>query len=56
MPKAARSSAPASPAKPAEAAEVDPRFAAIIAMRGHEDTWLALAREARRFVAAGTTA
>ena len=27
-----------------------------IAMRGHEDTWLALAREARRFVAAGATA
>jgi|EndMetStandDraft_8_1072994.scaffolds.fasta_scaffold24230_5 hypothetical protein len=27
-----------------------------IAMRGHEDTWLALAREAHRFVAAGATA
>ena len=27
-----------------------------IAMRGHEDTWLALAREARRFVAAGAKA
>ena len=27
-----------------------------IAVRGNEDTWLALAREARRFVAAGTTA
>jgi hypothetical protein len=26
-----------------------------IAMRGHEDTWLALAREAYRFVAAGAT-
>jgi hypothetical protein len=27
-----------------------------IAMRGHEDTWLALAREAHRFVAAGAGA
>ena len=27
-----------------------------IAMRGHEDTWLGLAREARRFVAAGAKA
>jgi hypothetical protein len=27
-----------------------------IAMPGHEDTWLALAREAHRFVAAGATA